>query len=29
MDQEQRMAFVRAHRTAVFGFNRKNDGPAM
>jgi PPOX class probable F420-dependent enzyme len=29
MDQEQRMAFVRAHRTAIFGFNRKNDGPAM
>lgn len=23
------MAFVRAHRTAIFGFNRKNDGPAM
>lgn len=29
MDQEQRIAFVHAHRTAVFGFNRKNDGPAM
>ena len=29
MDQEQRMAFVHSHRTAVFGFNRKNDGPAM
>ena len=29
MDQEQRFAFVRDHRTAIFGFNRKNDGPAM
>ena len=29
MDQEQRRAFVHSHRTAVFGFNRKNDGPAM
>ncbi len=29
MDQEQRMAFVRSHRTAIFGFNRKNDGPGM
>ena len=29
MDQEQRMAFVRTHRTAIYGFNRKNDGPAM
>ena len=29
MDQEQRLAFVRDHRTAIFGFNRKNDGPAM
>jgi len=29
MDQEQRIAFVRSHRTAVFGFNRKSDGPGM
>jgi nitroimidazol reductase NimA-like FMN-containing flavoprotein (pyridoxamine 5'-phosphate oxidase superfamily) len=29
MDQEQRKAFVYAHRTAIYGFNRKNDGPAM
>ena len=29
MDQEQRMTFVRTHRTAIYGFNRKNDGPAM
>lgn len=29
MDREERQAFVRAHRTALFGFNRKNDGPAM
>jgi PPOX class probable F420-dependent enzyme len=29
MDQEQRRAFVRSHRTAIYGFNRKNDGPAM
>lgn len=25
----QRRQFVRDHRTAVFGYNRKNDGPAM
>jgi PPOX class probable F420-dependent enzyme len=29
MDQEQRFTFVHSHRTAIFGFNRKNDGPAM
>lgn len=29
MDQEQRRAFVRSHRTAIYGFNRQNDGPAM
>ena len=29
MDREQRLEFVRSHRTAIFGFNRKNDGPAM
>ena len=25
----ERREFVRAHRTAVFGFNRRHDGPAM
>lgn len=25
----QRRQFVRDHRTAIFGYNRKNDGPAM
>ena len=29
MNQEQRVAFVCSHRTAIFGFNRKNDGPGM
>ena len=29
MDREQRNVFVRSHRTAIFGFNRKNDGPGM
>lgn len=29
MNREERLAFVREHRTAVFGVNRKNDGPAM
>ena len=29
MDREQRREFVRAHRTAVFGYNRKSDGPAQ
>ena len=29
MDREQRRGFVRAHRTAVFGYNRKSDGPAQ
>jgi len=29
MDQAQRREFVRNHRTAVFGTNRKNDGPAQ
>jgi nitroimidazol reductase NimA-like FMN-containing flavoprotein (pyridoxamine 5'-phosphate oxidase superfamily) len=29
MNREERLAFVRAHRTAVFGVNRQQDGPAM
>jgi PPOX class probable F420-dependent enzyme len=29
VNQEERRKFVADHRTAVFGFNRKNDGPAM
>ena len=29
MDQEQRIAVVRSHRTAIFGVNRKNDGPSI
>jgi nitroimidazol reductase NimA-like FMN-containing flavoprotein (pyridoxamine 5'-phosphate oxidase superfamily) len=29
MDQEERKAFVRAHRTCIFGYNRKQDGPSM
>jgi nitroimidazol reductase NimA-like FMN-containing flavoprotein (pyridoxamine 5'-phosphate oxidase superfamily) len=29
MDREERKAFVRAHRTCVFGYNRRNDGPSM
>jgi PPOX class probable F420-dependent enzyme len=29
MNQEERKAFVAGHRTAMFGFGRKNDGPAM
>jgi hypothetical protein len=29
MDREQRKAFVRAHRTCVFGYNRWQDGPSM
>jgi nitroimidazol reductase NimA-like FMN-containing flavoprotein (pyridoxamine 5'-phosphate oxidase superfamily) len=29
MDREQRKAFVRAHRTCVFGYNRQHDGPSM
>jgi PPOX class probable F420-dependent enzyme len=26
---EERRRFVRDHRTAIFGYNRRNDGPAM
>jgi PPOX class probable F420-dependent enzyme len=29
MNPEQRRQFVKDHRTAVFGFARKSDGPAM
>lgn len=29
MNQEERRQFVRDHRTAVFGYQRKADGPAM
>ena len=29
MDQRQHREFVRSHRTCVFGYNRRGDGPAM
>ncbi len=29
MNQAERREFVRAHRTAIFGYNRKHDGPSM
>ena len=29
MDQIERREFVRKHRTCVFGYNRRSDGPAM
>jgi PPOX class probable F420-dependent enzyme len=29
MDQAQRREFVLSHRTCIFGYNRKSDGPAM
>jgi PPOX class probable F420-dependent enzyme len=29
MDRAERREFVRKHRTCIFGYNRKNDGPAM
>lgn len=29
MNGEQRRAFVEKHRTAIFGYNRRQDGPAM
>ena len=29
MTPDERREFVRTHRTAVFGYNRKHDGPAM
>jgi len=29
MDREERKQFVRSHRTRVFGYNRRSDGPSM
>jgi hypothetical protein len=29
MNRDERRAFVRGHRTGVFGYNRKSDGPAQ
>jgi PPOX class probable F420-dependent enzyme len=29
MNQQERRDFVRTHHTAVFGYNRKHDGPSM
>jgi PPOX class probable F420-dependent enzyme len=29
MNAEERRKFVTTHRTAIFGYNRKNDGPSM
>jgi PPOX class probable F420-dependent enzyme len=29
MDRAERRDFVRKHRTCIFGYNRKDDGPAM
>ena len=29
MNMQERMEFVRSHRTAIFGYNRKHDGPSM
>jgi PPOX class probable F420-dependent enzyme len=29
MDQQERREFVRKHRTAVFGYNRRSEGPAQ
>jgi PPOX class probable F420-dependent enzyme len=29
VDREERQEFVRTHRTCIFGYNRKSDGPAM
>ncbi len=29
MNRDERKEFVRKHRTAVFGYNRKSDGPAQ
>lgn len=29
MDREERRAFVREHRQAIFGYNREQEGPAM
>ena len=29
MNAEERRKFIETHRTAIFGYNRKNDGPSM
>jgi hypothetical protein len=29
MNRDERREFVKKHRTAVFGYGRKNDGPAQ
>jgi nitroimidazol reductase NimA-like FMN-containing flavoprotein (pyridoxamine 5'-phosphate oxidase superfamily) len=29
MDREERKQFVRTHRTCIFGYNHRNDGPSM
>jgi nitroimidazol reductase NimA-like FMN-containing flavoprotein (pyridoxamine 5'-phosphate oxidase superfamily) len=29
VEPEERKQFVRSHRTCIFGYNRKNDGPSM
>jgi nitroimidazol reductase NimA-like FMN-containing flavoprotein (pyridoxamine 5'-phosphate oxidase superfamily) len=29
VESEERKQFVRSHRTCIFGYNRKNDGPSM
>jgi PPOX class probable F420-dependent enzyme len=29
MNRDERRAFVEHHRTAIFGYNRRHDGPAM
>jgi hypothetical protein len=29
MEPQQRKQFVHLHRTCIFGYNRKNDGPSM
>jgi hypothetical protein len=29
MESEERKQFVRIHRTCIFGYNRKHDGPSM
>jgi hypothetical protein len=29
MNAEERREFVRAHRTAIFGYSRRDHGPAM
>lgn len=29
MEREERKEFVRSHRTCIFGYNRRDDGPSM